>query len=275
MYRMKSSAARLIACAALVLVIAACGSTSTQDAPGSWGASDTNIALTASLSPSTVSVDVCNCLTASTLSADFVTETIYPDLPANTLHLEYYTVSFVSNTSTAPEVAPAFYSMAMDMPASGVEVQLVSAEEKAAYLDALNAPSYTGPDAGSYTVVFKFYGVDDYGSSAGATAYAAVTMNKSTACAPPAIAPTSVSTSGFANPDANDADNVTFTITGGTEPYKVYSDNDAVIAAPGVIGPGVGQFTVDPDIVLSSTNVTLTVVDAYGLSAETIVTVTP
>lgn len=275
MYRMKSSAARLIACAALVLVIAACGSSSDQDAPGSWGASDTNIALTASLTPSTLSVDVCNCLTASTLSADFVTETIYPELPANTLHLEYYTVSFIANNAAAPSLAPATYIMMLDMPASDVQVQLISAEAKAAHLDALNAPSYTGPADAAYTVQYTFYGVDDYGSSAGASAFAAVTMGKGSDCAPPAVAPTSVSTSGFANPDANDADNVTFTITGGTEPYKVYSDNDAVIAAPGVIGIGVGQFTVDPDIVLSSTDVTLTVVDAYGLSAKAVVTVTP
>lgn len=259
---------------AYTLIMASCGA-SVQDAPGSWGAEDTNLILRASLIPESSGVDVCNCASSSTLMADFDVEAINSSLPENTLHLQYYSVTITASTAGAPSIAQATYMQSIDLPATTQAVQLMSAEAKAAYLDGITAPSYSGPAEATYSVQYVFYAVDDYGASAGATAYATVTLARGSDCAPPAITPVSISVTGIANPDADTADDIDFVLSGGTEPYKVYSDNEAVISAPGDIAPGAGGFSIDPDAVIANTDVTLTVVDAFGLSATALVKVTP
>lgn len=90
-----------------------------------------------------------------------------------------------------------------------------------------------------------------------------------------AVTPTSVSLTGLHNPDGSAADNVLFTITGGSPDYSMFSDNGAVISSAGALGAGITTFTVDPDSVAASTAVTLTVIDSVGAIAKATVTVTP
>jgi len=91
------------------------------------------------------------------------------------------------------------------------------------------------------------------------------------------VSPQSLTLTGFANTapnsDGNPADDITFYILGGTAPYNMYSDNDAIIASQGVLGSN--TFTVDPDAVSTSTTVTITVADSDGNIATASVTVTP
>jgi hypothetical protein len=90
------------------------------------------------------------------------------------------------------------------------------------------------------------------------------------------INPASVSVTGIAGQsDGNATDNVTFTITGGTGPYSMFSSNNAIVASQGSLGSGINTFTVDPDAVSTSTGVTLTVVDSLGATKSATITVTP
>ena len=82
------------------------------------------------------------------------------------------------------------------------------------------------------------------------------------------ITPASVTVQGTA--DATD--NVTFTITNGTAPYTVFSSNAAVVQVGTVTDTG---FTVDPQVVATSTSVTITAIDSLGVSKTVSVTVTP
>jgi hypothetical protein len=110
--------------------------------------------------------------------------------------------------------------------------------------------------------------------SVGGSAAAAVTL--SSTGSPLSISPGSISLTGVSNPDSDDtSDDVTFSISGGTAPYTVYSDNEGVIDAPGELSSGTSSFTVDPDSVGAETDVTLTVVDSEGSTATATVTVTP
>lgn len=91
------------------------------------------------------------------------------------------------------------------------------------------------------------------------------------------LTPSTVTVTGFSNPEtpANPADNVTFTITGGTGPFSMYSNNNAIIASQGGLGAGISAFFVDPDSVATSTAVTITVEDSLGATDTSTVTVTP
>ncbi|MBI5101026.1 MAG: Ig-like domain-containing protein [Nitrospirae bacterium] len=80
---------------------------------------------------------------------------------------------------------------------------------------------------------------------------------------------------GIPNPDGNAADDLTFSISGGTGPYTITSSNPGVIASPGLLGAGVTQFTVDPNSVNVSTQVTLFVSDSVGATVSVPVTVNP
>jgi len=87
------------------------------------------------------------------------------------------------------------------------------------------------------------------------------------------VSPTAVTVTGIANPDVDPADDVTFTITGGTGPFSMFSNNNAIIASQGVL---VGStFVVDPDSVAASTPVIITVEDSLGATVTATVTVTP
>jgi hypothetical protein len=86
---------------------------------------------------------------------------------------------------------------------------------------------------------------------------------------PLSISPVSATVVALTNPDGSPADDVTFTISGGTPLYNGTSNNTALIASPGAI-PG-STFTVDPDITSSTCSgglVTLTVTDS-GSSPQT------
>jgi hypothetical protein len=92
---------------------------------------------------------------------------------------------------------------------------------------------------------------------------------------PLAVSPTTIAITAFDNPEtvANPADNVTFIITGGTGPYNMFSNNDALILSQ----PGLGgnTFSIEPDGVAVSTTVTLTVEDALGDTVTASVTLLP
>jgi len=77
---------------------------------------------------------------------------------------------------------------------------------------------------------------------------------------------------GIPNPDSDPSDNVEFTIVGGEGPYRVISDYQTLIPNQNVSGT---KFTIDPNSVITATNVTLTVVDAKGDSKNVTVTINP
>ncbi len=82
--------------------------------------------------------------------------------------------------------------------------------------------------------------------------------------------PSSIALTGLSEP--NSADDIVFSITGGTSPYTMYSNNVAVIPSQGVVGP---TFTVDPATVGAKTDVVITVVDSVGAFKTATVTVNP
>lgn len=88
------------------------------------------------------------------------------------------------------------------------------------------------------------------------------------------VMPSEIRLAGVANPDLTMADDVTFHITGGTGPFKVYSTVEYAIAPPGVLGSGVRAFSIDPNEVPRDMLVVLTVVDRTGQSAQVNVTLT-
>jgi hypothetical protein len=81
---------------------------------------------------------------------------------------------------------------------------------------------------------------------------------------------------GCAGTDANAADDLTFTITGGTAPYSVLlSSNVNVIpvCATTIVG---NSLTIDPESVGVNTTVTVTITDTLGIdTASVTITVTP
>lgn len=89
------------------------------------------------------------------------------------------------------------------------------------------------------------------------------------------VSPASITLTGINEPPATSADNVTFTISGGTGPYSMFSDNNVIIASQGALGAGVTTFTIDPTAVIASTTVTLTVTDFLGVSKTASVIVKP
>src|SRR5439155_854971 len=64
----------------------------------------------------------------------------------------------------------------------------------------------------------------------------------------------------------------TFTVTGGTAPYRMVSSNLTVIPVNGVVSQD-GNFTVTANTVATDTNVTLTVTDASNRTVSATVTV--
>ena len=85
------------------------------------------------------------------------------------------------------------------------------------------------------------------------------------------VLPSSITLAGL--PAGDSGDNVTFFISGGSGTYiDVVSNNTAVIPNPTIAG---NQFTIDPNVVATSTIVTLTVQDSTGATDTTSVTVTP
>jgi len=83
------------------------------------------------------------------------------------------------------------------------------------------------------------------------------------------VTPSTVSVTGV----AGTGDNVTFHISGGSGTYTgVFSNNTAVIPNPTITG---NNFTINPNVVATSTSVTLTVTDSLGATGTATVTVTP
>lgn len=85
-----------------------------------------------------------------------------------------------------------------------------------------------------------------------------------------ALTPKSITLTGL--PEPNTADDIVFRITGGTAPYTMFSNNNAVIPSQGAVG---AAFTADPAPVTADTKVIITVVDSTGATVTSEVTVTP
>jgi len=92
--------------------------------------------------------------------------------------------------------------------------------------------------------------------------------------APPAltILPSSTTVAALTNPDGNVSDDLTFTISGGTPPYNVTSDNTTLIASPGAVAGN--TFTIDPNSTCTGFNVILTVTDSLGATVVASVSIT-
>jgi hypothetical protein len=91
--------------------------------------------------------------------------------------------------------------------------------------------------------------------------------------APPAltILPSSTTVAALTNPDGNVSDDLTFTISGGTPPYNVTSDNTTLIASPGAVAGN--TFTIDPNSTCTGATVTLTATDSLGTTVTATITV--
>jgi hypothetical protein len=91
--------------------------------------------------------------------------------------------------------------------------------------------------------------------------------------APPAltILPSSTTVAALTNPDGNVSDDLTVTISGGTPPYNVTSDNTTLIASPGAVAGN--TFTIDPNSTCTGATVTLTATDSLGTTVTATITV--
>lgn len=105
--------------------------------------------------------------------------------------------------------------------------------------------------------------------SLGATKSAKLTIVSGGAATGITINPASISVTGLVS---TTADNVIFTIAGGTSPYTVFSSNTAVAS---IVTTTATSFTVDPKVVAASSAATLTVVDSLGANKTATITVTP
>jgi hypothetical protein len=153
-------------------------------------------------------------------------------------------------------------------------VFFIDSERKAQYLT--DAETLLIEEPLAYTAEYTFSGHDEYGTAFSTVATTTFSIGKYSICdTPPAlsVSPTSISLTGIANPDGDASDDVTFYISGGIEPYTVYSDDISVIESPTVNADG--TFTIDPDAVTTERVVTLTVVDSDGASITAQVTVKP
>jgi hypothetical protein len=228
----------------------------------------------AAVTADTDTVDVCasgNAYAVANITAD----AIDPDLPENTLYLEGYTVTYAALTEGAPPIEAASYQVSQALPVGDLSVVVVDQGRKEQFLHDVTLGGY-GPDEDfpAYSAEFTFSGEDSYGSEFEATASLTFRVGQYTACTP-SVSPSSIRLTGASNPDTDLSDDITFHISGGIAPYTVYSDDEGVIEAPGLLGTGVESFTVDPAAVASETAVAVTVVDSGGNSAVAAVTVTP
>ncbi len=104
--------------------------------------------------------------------------------------------------------------------------------------------------------------------SAGASVVVEVTVTPDTG-SQLSVLPSSIALTGL----ADTSDEIEFHISGGVGPYSVVSDDDTVIAHPGLLGIDVTSFIVNPKLIFSDTVVTLSVQDSVGAKAEAVVTV--
>ncbi len=89
---------------------------------------------------------------------------------------------------------------------------------------------------------------------------------------PMSISPTAATVAGIQNPDSNDVDNLTFTLSNVAGQANCISSQPAIIASPGL---HFSSFEIDPDAVTADTLVTITCTDDDGFVASALVTVTP
>ena len=83
---------------------------------------------------------------------------------------------------------------------------------------------------------------------------------------------------GCPSTDGNITDDITFTVTGGSAPYVISAaaDNSFLcLNGPWTDNVGGTPITIDPDIVLTTKTVTLTVTDAHGAITTTTVKIHP
>jgi hypothetical protein len=92
-----------------------------------------------------------------------------------------------------------------------------------------------------------------------------------------ALSPSELVVAAWPNPDGDTADDLTFRVSGGTPPYKVYSDDTVTIDLTGYEMGAAGTFVVDPnpDPMVGAVEVGLTVIDALQGASTARVTVVP
>lgn len=258
----------------LLLLPMACGAPQ-SGTPGSWGQDKTNMCVGVSLIPAstTLQADLCN-TASSTALANITALKINPALPDNTLTLTAWSVTYQPVTAGAPPIASLSGSMNQLLPVSGISLTVLDAARKQAFLNDITVGGYTPASAfPQYNASYTLSGVDQYGSSFGTVFSLSFTLGQYTVCTL-SVLPTSISTSGFLNPDLDTSDDFTLHIYGGVPPYSVISNNSAVIASPGALGAGVTSVTLDPQNVAADKTFTLTAQDGGGQTAVCTVTVT-
>lgn len=253
---------------ALALSCTGGGAGSSGGGGGGGGTSDTGTLVTASIVPGDINVDYCKDEGAgaeATLTADIINSS----LPSNTLTTESYRLTFTPLTAGAPHITGGAFPDSRTLPADGFGVAFVDTTLKQSLRQELAA---TGA-AHLYRATYKFTGEDLYGTTWSASGNFTFNVGKYSTC-PLALSPASATVTGINNPDGDPSDDVLFTITGGTQPYTVYSDS-LLINAPGALGDGVASFIADAAQADVPTDVTITVVDTDGASTTATVTVTP
>lgn len=254
--------------AAFVFALLSCGGPEPSGPPGSWGAEDTNVVVNVGLELDSASVDICNAA-GTGAKASFATSPANQELPENTLYLEKYTVEFSPLTEGAPPIETSTIQRSAVLPFNGLPLIFMDAAKKAKYVSDITTGGYKpASEQPLYTVKYSFSGKDKWGVEFGVAAISTFDIGKFGGCdSPLLILPFSISLKGVANPDDDPSDDVTFHIAGGSAPYTVYSDNPALINAPGALALGVSTFSIEPDSPASETVVTLTAVDRKGATA--------
>jgi hypothetical protein len=265
----------IITCVSLLVIfIHACGEEK-KAKDGSLGSDSTNNRVYAEVVPETYRVDICN--SADSYAVAFINSSVINEnLPENFLYLEKYSFEFEPLDDNFPPIAPGALTNKKQLPVNGMRLIMVDSGRKKKYLEDLGFGNYSANDSQSYAITYMFFGADEYGSNFRLVASTEFSIGKYSPCTP-SVLPAEIAIVGISNPEtpADNSDDVTFHITGGSGPYTVYSDNTSVIPAPGKLSDGVSEFTIDPYSVFSSTKVKLSVLDSSGASATASVTVNP
>ncbi|MEJ2192088.1 MAG: hypothetical protein P8Y39_07010 [Nitrospirota bacterium] len=255
---------------AVVLLAAALGA----GLAGCGPASETNTEVHASVRPEALVINVCT-LTDVGAIANITARVIDEELPENTLALEGYTLEFRPAAEGAPPIAGGTFGETSVLPVSDLPVVFVDRGRKAAFDAALaSGPFDPSSEFFDYTVVYTFFGKDRFGTAFSTRAATPFGMVR----CPLSLSPREIKVTGIDNGTLGDddlSDDITFYVAGGMGSYSVVSDNIGIIQSPGPLPPDTSSFTVDPDDVMTRTNVTLTVSDTgNGDSVEAVVTVT-
>lgn len=249
---------------------------------GGWGEDRTYTRVDLDLSPEATSVDACDPSSVAVM-VNASTAQVNPELPENILQLEGYGLSFAPVDASSPPLAGGRFGQSKALPFEGLSLLFVDEGMKAAFIDDINSGLYnSAPDFPAYTASYTLYGTDAFtgeSMSWGEVASFSFRMGKYTDCdsytpSAPVMMPEYLSLTACLNPDVCTSDDLTFYVSGGIAPYKVYSDS-ALIVVPSDIPLGQTSFAVDPNRPAAITEVAITLVDSIGQTVISTVQLIP